>query len=570
MIDSMGKKRKILEFLFAALLFMVQTVPARASGIQLKRSWLLMSPLQLKETANYYMRQRHRPDSALYFHTLLTQKIGEDHELDKEERAYMCSSFNNMAYIFMFYYYDYGVALENLIKARQYCDNDSALATINYNFGSIYSFYALCFPTAQNVKKAHDFSRQAFYLALKSKRWTTAIGAFMNLWYFDDKGVCIDQADLDAFARIPVVFKDDKFLSDRLTYEAILLIRRHEYERAADKFRRQLTITSENDLFPKRSQCITLWRMIQTYILANRPDSVRSLAYRMNQLSRTYGIKDTEVDACRLLADYYSRLGDKKTAEVYQLAYYRSRDSLLVDRKLGSIESSYLLNDLNDVKRQVNTLKQNRRIYYVVATSVSVIAIVTLIFLLIIIKKNKRLMEHNRFLYERNRQTMEEDAKQQASLKQMKLKITELEKLTGDDKQTEHLKYQKSNLKEDDKQILLVSIRQALENMDEVCSPDFSIDRLAELCGAPSKSVSQVINEKYGSSFSALLRLVRCRAACRYFEDDTLTGKYTIEAIGAKVGFKSRTGFIRAFKACIGLTPSEYLHVAEERRKAGK
>ena len=37
----------------------------------------------------------------------------------------------------------------------------------------------------------------------------------------------------------------------------------------------------------------------------------------------------------------------------------------------------------------------------------------------------------------------------------------------------------------------------------------------------------------------------------------------TIEAIAIGVGFKSRTSFINAFKREVGLTPSEYMRMAQ-------
>jgi AraC-like DNA-binding protein len=159
-----------------------------------------------------------------------------------------------------------------------------------------------------------------------------------------------------------------------------------------------------------------------------------------------------------------------------------------------------------------------------------------------------------------------DDREQQRARLQLEEKIANLEQQIQEKKDEVRLKYQNSRLNDDDKLRLQMAIRHGMENIDEVCKDDFSIDRLAEMCGENSKKISQVVNETYGCSFSTLLRHIRCKEACRRMDDHDNFGRYTIEAIGESVGFKSRTGFIRAFKNCIGLLPSEYMKLSHEQQ----
>ena len=76
--------------------------------------------------------------------------------------------------------------------------------------------------------------------------------------------------------------------------------------------------------------------------------------------------------------------------------------------------------------------------------------------------------------------------------------------------------------------------------------------------------MSQVINTKYGKSFSSLLSEYRVNEASRRLADLEHYGDYTIEAIAQSVGFKSCTSFVALFKKLTGLTPSAYQKMARQ------
>jgi AraC-like DNA-binding protein len=68
-------------------------------------------------------------------------------------------------------------------------------------------------------------------------------------------------------------------------------------------------------------------------------------------------------------------------------------------------------------------------------------------------------------------------------------------------------------------------------------------------------------------TFSILLGNHRVKEACRRIsEEGERYTTLTIEAIASGVGFKSRTAFINAFKREVGLTPSEYMRMANSEK----
>jgi len=72
------------------------------------------------------------------------------------------------------------------------------------------------------------------------------------------------------------------------------------------------------------------------------------------------------------------------------------------------------------------------------------------------------------------------------------------------------------------------------------------------------------MSERLGKNLHQLISEYRIKEACRRISDQDQYGRYTIEAIAASVGFKSRTNFSTNFKKVTGLTPSQYLREAQK------
>lgn len=113
-------------------------------------------------------------------------------------------------------------------------------------------------------------------------------------------------------------------------------------------------------------------------------------------------------------------------------------------------------------------------------------------------------------------------------------------------------------------------ILSVMDNTEEYLSPDFTLERLAELIGSKYKLVSQVINEKLECNFNSFVNGYRIREACRRISDIKSYGHLTLDAISKGVGFRARSSFVGAFKQQTGMTPSQYQKIArEESRRIG-
>ena len=118
-------------------------------------------------------------------------------------------------------------------------------------------------------------------------------------------------------------------------------------------------------------------------------------------------------------------------------------------------------------------------------------------------------------------------------------------------------KYAKSTLSEDGSNELWEKINQIIVTEKLYNNPEYRLNDLAEKVECSLHHVSQVINEKQGTSYSEYINSFRIKEAQRLLaspEFDT----YTILAIAYEVGFNSKTAFYNAFKKQTGLTPSQF------------
>ncbi|MBR0046069.1 MAG: AraC family transcriptional regulator [Bacteroidaceae bacterium] len=89
------------------------------------------------------------------------------------------------------------------------------------------------------------------------------------------------------------------------------------------------------------------------------------------------------------------------------------------------------------------------------------------------------------------------------------------------------------------------------------CDPDFSAAKLAELIGVTVFQLSRILRKEYGTSYPHIVHTHRILDAKRHLKDKRYA-PYSIDDIGALVGFKNRQSFFAAFKKATGTTPEKF------------
>jgi AraC-like DNA-binding protein len=119
------------------------------------------------------------------------------------------------------------------------------------------------------------------------------------------------------------------------------------------------------------------------------------------------------------------------------------------------------------------------------------------------------------------------------------------------------MKYQKSSLSEENKELILTKIRKEMEVNAYFTNNLASLSGLAKQINESSHHVSQVINEKLNKNFFELLASYRVDHAKKLIEMDK-DSKLTVEELADMVGYNSKSSFNNAFKTITAKTPSEY------------
>ena len=119
------------------------------------------------------------------------------------------------------------------------------------------------------------------------------------------------------------------------------------------------------------------------------------------------------------------------------------------------------------------------------------------------------------------------------------------------------LKYQKSSLTYEDKEIILIAITKQMQNEKYFVSSTASLSGLARAINESSHHVSQVINEKLNQSFFEMLASYRVEEAKVILKTE-LGKKLTIEEVAEQVGYNSKSAFNTAFKKFSSQTPSAF------------
>jgi AraC-like DNA-binding protein len=119
------------------------------------------------------------------------------------------------------------------------------------------------------------------------------------------------------------------------------------------------------------------------------------------------------------------------------------------------------------------------------------------------------------------------------------------------------LKYQKSSLSDDSKEMILTKIKKEMERSRYFTNNLASLSGLSKQINESSHHVSQVINEKLDKSFFELLAVYRVEYARKLISEDK-DFKLTVEELAEMVGYNSKSSFNIAFKKYTRKTPSEY------------
>ena len=106
---------------------------------------------------------------------------------------------------------------------------------------------------------------------------------------------------------------------------------------------------------------------------------------------------------------------------------------------------------------------------------------------------------------------------------------------------------------------ILTKITTHFEKTKAYLTLGYSLSDVSREIKVPSYLISALINQEFGLTFREYINNFRIEELERMIQEDPKFDLLTIEAIGRKLGYKSRTSLVDAIKTRSGLTPKEFI-----------
>ena len=291
---------------------------------------------------------------------------------------------------------------------------------------------------------------------------------------------------------------------------------------------------------------------------------------------------DFAIDLYGMYTDYFRNLRIPDSIDKYHYLYLKEKAYVADERKLAHVGEKEFLDNIERINDEIGSLSERNRMQRQQMTLVSVAALSLLLISGVIMWAYRRLRSKSEQLFRKNVEMIEEQRLFSARQKELTEEVERLKAAgaeppdapetaaddlpeTGDanvDTGAAAKKTLRLAIPDDKANEIFMRLTSIMENSREIYSPDFSLERLAQLADSKPRTVSNVINRKLATNFSQFLNEYRIREACIRFQDTDNYGNYTVEAISESVGYRSRTGFSSLFKKATGLSPSEYQRLA--------
>lgn len=505
-------------------------------------------------------------EQALVYFTVAAKRYAPG--LDKQEKFQTMVANMGKWYIYFFEYFDHVNAFQALSTAQEIAgDIGHNYSRIMLSYGCMYQTLAEQSDDKSLLGKAWGYYLKSFLIGLKNDSdMSSANMAFSNLVQL--------ATELNRVDELKPLWKDflrrnagmrtssPSFTFDSLFYGIILKLHSGDYAGAiaglnSERMNRAVTVHSM-----RRYDIVRRINLAKAYIgMTGRYDEALECMLSAEAIADSVGMKDARLEVYKTLRDIYSQAGKKENALEYQHKYLELKDTVLNYRSGAAISELTYLKKVETVEHDLDEMDRKRAVQVRIIWGAAGLIVLAVVLLLLLRRHNRRLRQLNEVLYRNNSLLME---KEDATRRELEESVRRREQEAGADKQTSRAaRYSGSDLSEADKDNIYLSVMDVLLHSPEVFTPEFSSSRLAELTGYTYRHISQVINEKTGDNFNALVNDIRVKAACRGMQPGGRFARLTVEAVANAVGFRSRTSFIAAFKKFTGMTPSAYMKTAE-------
>ncbi|MCC8113012.1 MAG: helix-turn-helix domain-containing protein [Bacteroidales bacterium] len=512
----------MIRFLYILIVIALWPVGAMAEGEMdygaFYRDYDRMSVEDLFDRAQETLRANHL-DSALAFNTLI--QLSDPSKLDAVGKRRFVKSANNLGYI-------YGSCLNERNQAFQYIDRAISLCQqwgMDYLLAPQYLNKANLYNASSEREEKTKLMRDALDVSLRlddSERGLRALyeTLYLNMAYGDTAELAQTVA---LAADLPKAWGNMSPYVAEMAQSAQQSLEGH-HDIAAQHIAKALSLINTKSA-PAYVAAKTRILLAKEQAMAGRTgEAISTLTAVMADPVVT---QDTDL----MLEVLHALQIDSQSKPLSEKIYWQAKlktDSIILAQK-GSFGNSYswgmLENEMETVKRDRDT----KRLF--LSILIPLLALVLVLAALLLIQNRS-----------------------------LRFRIKMLYNLNVDHQQT-------TTAQKPAEDSIVGKAETFMERNEEIYGADFTLDSLADRLGVKSKALSQALSDSQFKSFPSMLAKFRVSRACQLLNEND-ANHLTIEGVGEKVGYKSRSHFAMVFKKITGLSPSEYLRMHNQAANA--
>lgn len=455
----------------------------------------------------------------------------------------------------------YSVAMDFYLKSQKIAEKYAFNDLLGSIFGHIGNIYA----SNNDFESAVNFYERALVYAMETDDKKLKSMLTNNL-----VGANYYKGDLAAVEHYVGVFRDLHFDDARYRYDVALnqslLFNGKSMNDSARAYALKAIRYVRQDSLSELCMAGANSSIAKYFEDENQLDSALYYLHSNEIIAKNTGSDELLLSTLKDLARMYDKLQMRTKALEYKSEYLAISDSVFSQKEFNTIRNRQVLYEL---ERDASTIKSLNAVRTLQRNGIRILSIAIIVFLVLVIilyLQKRKLKAAWGELYERNRHQLTEEIN-------YKQRIKLLEKMLEEsDPSKQQVEVEESStggrklvMHQEQREQIARDILHIMEDTEDYCSNDYSLDKLASSIGSNARYVSEVLNDMFGKSFRTMLNEYRIKKAMIRLNDTEHYGKYTIKAIAESVGYKSQATFISAFMKFTGLKPGIYQKLAVER-----
>lgn len=493
----------------------------------------------------------------------------------------LCADAYNKLGNINFFYENYNDALSFYMKSLQISEKHDLTDQLSKEYNNIANIYS----ALQDSYQAYEYYKTALSYAAQHPEGIE-LKILINI-----TAVCTNIHKIDEaweYYHRMISYENDSLVQGyyKPFCKAIIYSASKQPEKAIPLLHEAIDYTKRNNLNPQFESSVYS-QFGNLYSQLGKADSAFFYFRKNDAYTREKAIPFSRLNNLKAYYRFCQQIGENSLAASLRNQYLILSDSIFDSDSYNKAKNAQIVHEMNKNLARIKQLneehekKQQQINKQRTSLLILLCGVLTLaVFLTIVYLQKRKLHLAYTDLFRRNAKLQQLEETNRLQRKEYQEKIATLEDrlkqapaagTTTNDKpeaETQEKSASTSKISTELRDDILNRINHIMEETDEFCDSDFSLERLASLVDSNSKYVSVVINDVIGKNFRTFVNEYRIQKACARLLDMEHFGNYTIRAIGESVGYKSYTNFTDIFKRTIGIPPSIYQRIALENKES--